>query len=75
MKIVKRTSHAGNKINFYFEFGRNKGQRVASGIFIYADPKDQIQKNHNKEALRLLDIKKSQLSIEQRDWQQLHPFT
>jgi integrase len=66
MNIVKRTNRAGDKINFYFEFGRNKGQRVASGIFIYTTPKDQIKKNHNKEALRLLEIKKSQLSIEQQ---------
>lgn len=66
MNIIKRTSRKGDKINFYYEFGRNKGQRVASGIFIYARPKDQIQKNHNKEAMMLLETKKYQLSIEQQ---------
>ncbi len=39
------------------------GQRPSTGIFIYAKPKDQVQKNHNKEALALLETKKSQLII------------
>jgi hypothetical protein len=42
------------------------GQRPATGIFIYTHPKDQIQKNHNKEALKLLEVKKSQATIEQQ---------
>jgi hypothetical protein len=33
---------------------------------MYAKPKDQIQKNHNKEALKLLEVKKSQATIEQQ---------
>jgi integrase len=66
MNIIKRLNRSGEKLNYYFEFGRNKGQRVASGIFIYAKAKDQIQRNHNKEALKLLEIKKSQLLIEQQ---------
>ena len=46
--------------------GRGPGQRPSTGIFIYTTPKDQIQKNHNKEALKLLEVKKSQATIDQQ---------
>lgn len=35
-----------------------KGQLQASGFI--PSPKDQVQKNHNKEVLKLLEKKKSQ---------------
>jgi integrase len=66
MNIIKRPNRKGDKINFYYDFGRAPGQRPSTGIFIYTRPKDQIQKNHNKQALALLEIKKSQLTIEQQ---------
>jgi integrase len=66
MNFVKRSNRCGDKIYFHYDFGREKGQRPATGIFIYAKPKDQVQKNHNKEALKLLEIKKSQLLLEQQ---------
>jgi integrase len=66
MNILKRPNRKGDKITFYYDFGREPGQRPSTGIFIYTKPKDQIQKNHNKEALILLEIKKSQLTIEQQ---------
>ncbi|TCZ68340.1 site-specific integrase [Flaviaesturariibacter aridisoli] len=64
MNIIKRPNATGDKITFYYDFGRGKGQRPSTGIWIYASPKDQIQKNHNKEALALLEVKRSQLVIE-----------
>jgi len=66
MNILKRENRAGDKILFYYDFGRGTGQRHATGIFIYKKPKDQIQRNHNKEALALLETKKSQVIIEQQ---------
>ena len=66
MNILKRKNPKGDKITFYYDFGRGPGQRPSTGIFVYTKPKDQIQKNHNKEALHLLETKKSQLIIEQQ---------
>jgi integrase len=66
MNILKRKNRTGDKIMFYYDFGRGAGQRPATGIFIYAKPKDQIQRNHNKEALALLETKKSQVIIEKQ---------
>ncbi|RYZ24148.1 MAG: hypothetical protein EOO10_20610 [Chitinophagaceae bacterium] len=64
MNILKRQNSKGDKINFYYDYGRGPGQRPTTGIFIYSKPKDQIQRNHNKEALALLETKKSQVIIE-----------
>ncbi len=66
MNIIKRTNNKGDKITFYYDYGRGPGQRPSTGIFIYKHPKDQIQKNYNKQALAVLEIKKSQLIIEKQ---------
>lgn len=66
MNIIKRPNKKGDRITFYYDFGRAPGQRPSTGVFIYTKPKDQVQKNHNKEALSLLEIKKSQLTIEKQ---------
>lgn len=64
MNFSQIPNRKGDKIYYYHEFGRGKGQRPATGIFTYTKPKNQIQKNHNKEALLILETKKSQLIIE-----------
>src|ERR1044072_1270229 len=66
MNFLKRRSQNGDKITFYYDYGRGPGRRPSTGIFIYTKPKDQIQKNHNKEALKLLEVKKSQSTLEQQ---------
>lgn len=66
MNIFERENRKGDKITFYYEFGRKAGQRPSTGIFIYKNPKNQIQRNHNKEALALLETKKSQVIIEKQ---------
>src|SRR6266498_4894785 len=66
MNFLQRRSKNGDKITFYYDYGRGPGQRPSTGVFIYIKPKDQIQKNHNKQALALLETKKSQLTIEQQ---------
>lgn len=64
MNLLKIKNRKGDKYFFYYDLGRGKGQRPATGVFIYVKPKDQIEKNHNKEALALLETKKSQLILE-----------
>jgi integrase len=66
MNIIKRANSAGDKVTFYYDYGRAPGQRPSTGVFIYKKPKDEFQRNHNKEALALLEIKKSQAIIEQQ---------
>lgn len=66
MNIIKRTNKKGDKITFYYDYGRGPGQRPSTGVFIYTNPKNQIEKNHNKQAHLLLETKKSQLTIEQQ---------
>ena len=66
MNIIKRKNKKGDKITFYYDYGRGPGQRPSTGVFIYIKPKNQVEKNHNKQALLLLETKKSQLTIEQQ---------
>lgn len=66
MNIVERLSNDKSKIYYTLEWGRGAGQRSATGIFTYVKPKNQVEKNHNKQALLLLETKKSQLIIEQQ---------
>ncbi len=64
MNIVKRKNGKGDKAYFTIEYGRGHGERMATGIFIYTHPKNQVEKNHNKEALILVDTRKSELQLE-----------
>jgi len=66
MNFVRRPNKSGDKIYFYYDLGRGKGQRHSTAIFIYARPHNQVQKNHNKEAMRLLEVKKSQLILDRQ---------
>jgi hypothetical protein len=66
MNVVKRKNSKGDKAYFSIEYGRNAGERMATGIFIYIRPKDQLEKNHNKEELILVETKKSELLLEQQ---------
>lgn len=66
MNFLKIPNKKGDKIIFYHDFGRGKGQRPSTGIFVFKRPKNQIEKNHNKEALSLLELKRSQLIIERQ---------
>jgi|GEM_PF-4790668 len=69
--ILKVKRSGGNRTNdtqsicsYYYEWGKGPGERKAAGIFTYTKPRDIIQKNHNKEALALLETKKSQMVID-----------
>src|SRR5579863_8925975 len=62
--ISKKLSRDKKKIRYTIEWGREPGQRTATGIFTYAKPVDSIQKNHNKESLAILETKKSQMILD-----------
>ncbi|MBO9703712.1 MAG: site-specific integrase [Sporocytophaga sp.] len=64
MNLLKIPNKKGDKIYYYFDYGRSKGQRPTTGIFTYTNPKDQVERNHNKEALLILKTKESQLIID-----------
>jgi integrase len=66
MNFIKRPNKEGDRIFFYYDFGRGKGQRPSTGVFIYAKPRNLVEKNHNKEAIALLETKKSELILEKQ---------
>lgn len=66
MNFIRKLNRTKDKYLYYFDYGRGPGQRPTTGIFTYAKPKDEVQKAHNKEALTLLETKKSQIIIERQ---------
>ena len=43
---------------------RLQGQRKSTGIFTWLKPKNQLEKKHNKEALAILENKRSQMVLD-----------
>jgi hypothetical protein len=66
ISIKPRLATDAKKVFYSLEWGRIKGQRVATGIFTYVKPANQIEKNHNKEAREILKRKRSQLILERQ---------
>jgi len=66
IKVIK--SFSKNEENFFYriEFGRNAGQPVTTGFWTYADSKNQVERDHNKETLAILEMKKSRMILEQQ---------
>lgn len=64
--IGSRPSRDGKKRWHHFEWGKGADQRRAAGIFTYTKPENQVQRNHNKEALEILEVKRSQFIIERQ---------
>lgn len=64
ISISKNYSKDKSKIYYKIELGRGAGQRMATGIFTYTKPVNQIQKEHNKESLNILELKKSQMILD-----------
>ena len=62
--ISTKTSRDNSEIWYYLEWGRGAGQRKSAGVFTYTKPKNIIEKNHNKEALLILETKKSQMILD-----------
>ena len=66
MIIETRQSANGKKTYYRFKWGQASNAKISAGIFTYTQPKNQVEKSHNKEALTLLEIKRSQFTIEQQ---------
>jgi integrase len=62
--ITGKVTRNGQKTWYTYEWGKGSGERKAAGIFTYTKPKNQVQKQHNHQALALLETKKSQMIIE-----------
>ncbi len=48
------------------EWGKTTGQRKATGIYTWTKPKNQLEKNHNKEDLAILETKRSHMVLDQQ---------
>jgi len=66
INITAIPSKNKKKTRYTFEWGKASGQRIASGIFTYNRPKDLIEKNHNKEALKILETKRSRMILDKQ---------
>lgn len=64
MNILKMKNKKGDKIVFHYDYGRKKGQRPSTGLFIYTRPKNEAERQHNKEARAILDVKKGEATID-----------
>lgn len=65
MNIEEKLNKKEDKIYFFYDLG-GPGQRLSTREFIYTNSQNQVQKNFNKEALKILEIKKSRLTIGQQ---------
>ena len=61
--ILKRASQNKKLYYYSFEWGKKKGERIATGVFTYKRPANEIQKYHNKEALAIVEAKRAQLVL------------
>ena len=66
INTTQRLSRNSQKVYYTLEWGKAVGQRIATGVFSYVKPKDQIQRNHNKEALIILETKRSQMILDRQ---------
>ena len=66
INVTPRPTLDGKKIYYTLEWGKGPGERSTTGIFTYAKPKGQIQKNHTKEELAIVETKRSQLTLERQ---------
>ncbi len=64
MNDGQRLNRKGDKVYYYYDIGRGKGKRPSTGIFTHVKPKNQVEKEHNKEVLKILDVKKSQAILD-----------
>jgi len=64
INISSKVSRDNKKVWYYLEWGRSSGQRKSTGIFTWVKPKNQVEKNHNKESLVILESKRSQLVLD-----------
>jgi len=64
--ISAKLSKNKTKTRYTFEWGKAADQRMASGIFTYNKPQNIIEKNHNKEAILILESKRSRMILDKQ---------
>lgn len=64
--IAQKITRNKKVIRYYFEWGKAAGQRISSGIFTYKNPKTNTEKNHNKEALAILESKRAKMILDRQ---------
>ena len=52
------------KVYYTLEWGKKAGQRISTRIFTYINPVSPVPRYHNEEALRLLEIKTTQMTLD-----------
>jgi len=50
---------------YTLEWGRGKGEREATGIYTFIDPTNQTQRDHNTQALGVLEKKRAQMTLDE----------
>jgi integrase len=66
MNYQERLNGKGDKIYLYYDNGRGAGQRKSSRYFLYAKPVTELEKNHNVEMRRMIDVQKAQIIIDEQ---------
>ena len=66
IRIANTLSHDKTKFWYKIELGRGRGQRIKTGIYTYVNPKTQVEKSHNREAFIILEMKRSQMVLDQQ---------
>jgi hypothetical protein len=66
--IIKKPSRGKGeqKVFYTLSWGRGPGEREATGIYTFAKPKNQTQRNHNLQALAVLEKKHSQMVLDKQ---------
>ncbi|HXD76933.1 MAG TPA: hypothetical protein VN616_03950, partial [Puia sp.] len=64
--IVKKPSRGKGepKVFYTLAWGRGPGEREATGIYTYTKPQNKIQRDHNTDALLVLEKKRSQMVLD-----------
>ncbi len=66
MNIGERLSKKGDKVYYFYDYGRGKDGRHATGLFSYVKPKNVVEKQHNMETKALLEVKRGQAVLDQQ---------
>ena len=60
VNLASILSRDKTKKYWYFEYGRGKGQRVASNLYTWVSAKTLVEKRHNKDVESLLETEQAQ---------------
>lgn len=64
VNLMAKKSRDGSKRWWYFEYGRGSGQRIATNIYTWTNPRTLLEKNYNKETLGKLQTEAAQKTLD-----------